>query len=314
MSINDVSLFGTLVEDVVPRKNKVGQAFAIFHVRTYKFVRDRLTGKPREHSVVHEVQCYDEAAIAPLGAHGKSGAWVRVRGEIAYKENREMFVRVPTRGGMTIVSAYFGTGITPSNPYRSPVVSGSEEVLQESFQPPTADQTEQTSTTTATPASVAETDTAGGHNPEEARVPSSETDQLSERVVASKSALDELHSGAGDPTVQSASKTSTQTRPTAPSTRSSLPGVRRSQDALAASGPVETASVSPAATPRPTAPSSSFPRTSASSSPKQASAFPGRLPGGMPRSTAAASPDSRSASSSSAKPPDNALPIQDIPF
>jgi Single-strand binding protein family len=130
VSINDVMLFGTLVEDVVPRKNRTGQPFATFRVKTYKQVLDRLSGQTKEHTDLHEVQCLEPDSVARLGVHGKAGAWVRIRGEIAYKDNRSMFVRVPVLGGTAVVSAYFGTDITPSHPHKSAGDPGSDAVRQ----------------------------------------------------------------------------------------------------------------------------------------------------------------------------------------
>lgn len=318
MSINDVSLFGTLVEDVVPRKNNVGQPFAIFRVRTYKFIRDRLTGQPREHSVVHEVQCYDEASIGPLGVHGKAGAWVRVRGEVAYKENREMFVRVPMRGGMAIVSAYFGTGITPSNPYRPSAASEPGEASREASQSTrTSGHNEQIPPTTASQANGPEAVTASVDNEnatETTKDASFEAEQSHGPAAAATSALDELHADAGGAAAQGAATAPAQNRPTAPPPRPSLPGLRKPLTAPAASAPQAqpassasgASSASAGGVPRPAAPP---PRPSAPP-PKQASAFPSRLPSGMPRPAAPAPQGTRPPAASANK----SFGPEDIPF
>jgi hypothetical protein len=344
VSINDVSLFGTLVEDVVPRKNRAGQPFATFHVKTYKFVRDRLTGQPREDSVVHEVHCYDEASIAPLGAHGKAGAWVRIRGEVAYKDNRAMFVRVPMRGGMAIVSAYFGTDITPSHPYRPTV--GSEHIAAPQEEPSTtavSDQNDGTPPATSVAATASEADRGLGI--ETSRAVSSEVEPPKEPDAAAASALDELHADAVRPEPREIEATNLldaaaqvqQPTPTAlPAARPSLPSLRRpTAPAVAATSQAQPAAPAPApnATTPPPHPSAPPPATKPT--------FPNRPPGGMPRpvapapapstagsTTLASSPAkssfgrlptstpqaTRSVSTSSSRPSGSVLTADDIPF
>lgn len=119
MSTNEVTLFGVLAADTEIRSDGPGGArWALLKVETFNFVRDPQTKKPVVASVQHEVHCFDELSVDPLSSIGKKGYWIRVRGNLAYRDNRQAYVRVPVRGGQATVSHYFGDKIRPDVPFR----------------------------------------------------------------------------------------------------------------------------------------------------------------------------------------------------
>jgi hypothetical protein len=120
MSTNDVVLFGVLAADAEIRSGGGGPAgtrWALLKVETYQFVRDPQTKKPVVSVTEHVVHCFDELSVDPLVSLGKKGFWIRIRGNLAYGENRQAIVRVPVRGGQATVSAYFGNRIRPDVPF-----------------------------------------------------------------------------------------------------------------------------------------------------------------------------------------------------
>lgn len=313
MSINDVLLFGTLAEDVVPRKSRTGQVYATFRVKTYKQVLDRLSGQTKEHTDLHEVQVTDHDALARLEIHGKAGAWVRIRGEIAYKENRSMFVRVPVLGGMAVVSAYFGTDITPSHPHKSAVVSEGDE--QQRFDVSTTDASARDAQPNLTDATALPEASRGDSGIEAMQAAALEVES-NDAAGGATTALDELHADAG-----LAVETKVDEPPPS-ATRPPVPGMRRP---VAAPVPTSSPASSSAAASRPAPP-----RPSAPSLPRAPAGLPSRPPGGMPRppvsaptpggAPARSSFNRPAAPSQSARPvappvkSGNVLTADDIPF
>lgn len=117
MSTNEVTLFGVLATDAEIRGGGAsGPRWALLKVETYAFARHPQTKKPVVNVTVHEVHCFDEISIDPLISIGKKGFWIRVRGNLAYTESRQAYIRVPIRGGQATVSAYFGNKIRPDHP------------------------------------------------------------------------------------------------------------------------------------------------------------------------------------------------------
>ena len=117
MSTNEVTLFGVLAANAELRGGgSSGARWALLKVETYAFARHPQTKKPIVNATEHEVHCFDEISIDPLISIGKKGFWIRIRGNLAYTESRQAYIRVPIRGGQATVSAYFGNQIRPDHP------------------------------------------------------------------------------------------------------------------------------------------------------------------------------------------------------